>query len=164
MGLEKEKSGTSIIMDEDEFNRSIEPIMSKKERSAHAAAEPDRDRHDMNAHLKVGFDDVIAEPVSAHSFDKVWIGSHAAFELVKFLIYRVLSTLLAVPVAFILGLVFAVLSCIHIWLVMPAVQSFLMLLPSLQVVWRSLTDTLVTPLFRSMGRSLSSVQTTTTEV
>ncbi|XP_040019504.1 caveolin-2 [Gasterosteus aculeatus] len=162
MGLEKENLGTSIIMDEDEFNRTIEPILSKKGRSAHPA-EPDRDPYDMNAHLKVGFDDVIAEPVSAHSFDKVWIGSHAAFELVKYLLYRVLSTLLAVPVAFILGLVFGVLSCIHIWLVMPVIQSFLMLLPSLQVVWRSLTDMFVTPLFRSMGRSLTSVQVTTTE-
>ncbi|KAM8891432.1 caveolin-2 isoform 1-T1 [Spinachia spinachia] len=162
MGLEKETSGTSVIMDEDEFNRSIEPILPKKGRSAYAT-EPDRDPHDMNAHLKVGFDDVIAEPASAHSFDKVWVGSHAAFELVKFLLYRVLSALLAVPAAFILGLVFAVLSCIHIWLVMPAIQSFLMLLPSLRVVWRSLTDMFVTPLYRSMGRSLSSVQVTTTE-
>lgn len=51
MGLEKEKSDTSIIMDEDEFNRSIEPILSKKGK-VYAAA-PDRDPHDINAHLKV---------------------------------------------------------------------------------------------------------------
>lgn len=63
----------------------------------------------------MGFEDVIAEPFSTHSFDKVWIGSHAVFELVKFMFYRLLSTLLAVPMAFVLGLVFAVLSCIHIW-------------------------------------------------
>lgn len=64
---------------------------------------------------QVGFEDVIAEPISAHSFDRVWIGSHAAFELVKFIFYRLLTTLLAVPMAFILGIVFGVLSCIHIW-------------------------------------------------
>uniref|UniRef100_UPI0037E97871 caveolin-2 n=1 Tax=Semicossyphus pulcher TaxID=241346 RepID=UPI0037E97871 len=156
MGLEKEKSDTSIIMDEDEFNRSIEPILSKKGNVYTAV--PDRDPNDINAHLKVGFEDVIAEPISAHSFDKVWIGSHAAFELVKFILYRLLSTLLAVPMAFILGVVFAVLSCIHIWLVMPLIQCFLMLLPSVQVVWRSLTDTFITPLFHSMGKILSSVQ------
>lgn len=52
MGLEKEKSDTSIIMDEDEFNRSIEPILSKKGKKVHAA-EPDRDPNDTNAHLKV---------------------------------------------------------------------------------------------------------------
>lgn len=45
----------------------------------------------------------------------MWIGSHAAFELLKFVSYRLLSTLLAVPLAFILGVAFGVLSCIHIW-------------------------------------------------
>lgn len=148
-------------MDEDEFNRSIEPILSKKG-TVYAAA-PDRDPNDINAHLKVGFEDVIAEPISSHSFDRVWIGSHAAFELVKFIFYRLLTALLAVPMAFILGLLFAVLSCIHIWLMMPVLQCFLMLLPSIQVVWRSLTDMFVTPLFHSMGKILSSIQVKTTE-
>ncbi|KAM3608676.1 uncharacterized protein V6R79_002822 [Siganus canaliculatus] len=161
MGLEKEKMDTSIIMDEDEFNRSIEPILSKKGK-AHSPT-PDRDPNDMNAHLKVGFEDVIAEPISTHSFDRVWIGSHATFELVKFIFYRLLTTLLAVPMAFILGVVFGVLSCIHIWLVMPLIQSFLMLLPSIQVVWRSVTDMFVTPLFHSMGKSLSSIHVKTSE-
>ncbi|KAG8012364.1 Caveolin-2 [Nibea albiflora] len=161
MGLEKEKLDTSIIMDEDEFNRSIEPILSKKGKVY--TPEPDRDPNDINAHLKVDFEDVIAEPISTHSFDKVWIGSHAAFEVIKFIFYRLLTTLLAVPMAFILGVVFGVLSCIHIWLVMPVIQCFLMLLPSVQVVWRSLTDMFITPLFHSMGKSLSSVQVKTTE-
>nr|XP_046251086.1 caveolin-2 [Scatophagus argus] len=161
MGLEKEKSDTSIIMDEDEFNRSIEPILSKKGKVYTAA--PDRDPNDISAHLKVGFEDVIAEPISTHSFDTVWIGSHAAFELLKFILYRLLTTLLAVPVAFILGLVFGLLSCIHIWLVMPAIQSFLMLLPSAQVVWRSLMDGFVAPLSYSMAKALSSVHVKTTE-
>ncbi|CAK6954574.1 caveolin-2 [Scomber scombrus] len=162
MGLENEKSDTSIIMDEDEFNRSIEPILSKKGKVYYSEA-PDRDPHDINAHLKVGFEDVIAEPMSSHSFDRVWIGSNAVFELIKFIFYRLLTTLLAVPMAFILGLVFGVLSCIHIWLVMPVIQSLMMLLPSIQVVWRSLTDMFITPLFHSMGKTLSSIHVKTTE-
>ncbi|XP_034031630.1 caveolin-2 [Thalassophryne amazonica] len=161
MGLEKEKSETSVIMDEDEFNKSIEPILSKKGKVY--AAPPDRDPNDINAHLKVGFEDVIAEPVSTHSFDSVWIGSHAAFELVKFIFYRLLSTLLAVPVAFVLGLLFGILSCVHIWLVMPLIQSIMMVLPSVQVVWKSLTDMFIAPLFRSMRKSLSSIHVRTAE-
>lgn len=38
-------------MDEDEFNRSIEPILSKKGNVYTAAS--DRDPHDTNAYLKV---------------------------------------------------------------------------------------------------------------
>ncbi|KAM7415163.1 hypothetical protein PAMA_019810 [Pampus argenteus] len=161
MGLEKEKSDTSIIMDEDEFNRSIEPILSKKGKLY--SAPPDRDPNDINAHLKVGFEDVIAEPASSHSFDSVWIASHAAFELLKFIFYRVLTALLAVPAAFILGLAFGLLSLIHIWLLMPATRIVLVLLPSVQLVWRSLMDTFIAPLFQSMGRILLSIQVKTIE-
>ncbi|KAM9570690.1 caveolin-2-like [Salvelinus alpinus] len=161
MGLEKVNYETSIIMDEDEFNRSIEPILSKNDKVYSAI--PDRDPNDVNAHLKVGFDDVIAEPSSSHSFDKVWIGSHAVFELVKYGFYLILTTILAVPMAFILGIVFGVFSCVHIWVLMPAVRSCLMALPSVQVVWSSLTDMLVTPVFHSMGRCLSSVHVKTTD-
>ncbi|KAM6937163.1 caveolin-2 [Xenentodon cancila] len=161
MGLEKEKMDTSVIMDQDEFNRSIQPILSKKGKMY--TEDPDRDPCDINAHLKVGFEDVIAEPLSTHSFDRVWIGSHATFELVKFIFYRLLTTLLAVPMAFILGLLFGLLSCIHIWLVIPVIRSLMMLLPSAQMLWRSLMDTFITPFFLSMGKCLFSVRVQTTE-
>lgn len=58
---------------------------------------------------------MIAEPELTHSFDKVWICSHALFELSKYALYKLLSLLLAVPLALVLGIVFAVLSCLHIW-------------------------------------------------
>lgn len=38
-----------------------------------------------------------------------------------------------------------------------------MLLPSVQIVWRSLIDVFVAPLFHSMGKSLSSIHVKTTE-
>ncbi|XP_046889884.1 caveolin-2 [Hypomesus transpacificus] len=161
MGVVKEKSETSIIMDEDEFNRSIEPILSKKEKIYFAP--PDRDPHCINAHLKVSFDDVIAEPSSAQSFDKIWIGSHAVFELTKYVFYKTLTAVFAIPMAIVAGIFFGVLSCIHIWVVMPLVQGYMVVLPSVQVVWRSLMDTFVAPLFLSMGRCMSSVQLKTTQ-
>lgn len=57
MGLEKEKLDTSIIMDEDEFNRSLEPIQSRKAKVYSSAT--DRDPHDINAQLKVNFAEVL---------------------------------------------------------------------------------------------------------
>ncbi len=53
MGLEKEKMETSVIMDEDEFNRSIEPLLGKKP-DVCSGEVLDRDPKDINAHLKVG--------------------------------------------------------------------------------------------------------------
>ncbi|XP_061109041.1 caveolin-2 isoform X2 [Conger conger] len=68
MGLEKEKSETSVIMGEDEFSRSIDPFLAKKEKVLSSGS--DRDPRQINEHLKVGFDDVIGEPSTTHSFDK----------------------------------------------------------------------------------------------
>ncbi|KAK2838360.1 hypothetical protein Q7C36_013174 [Tachysurus vachellii] len=156
MGLEKEKEETRVFMDEDVFHSTIEPILKKEKEKARAPFR-DRDPRDIHAHLKVDFEDVIGEPGSVHSLDSVWIGSHALFELIKFVFYRVLTTLLAIPMAFVSGLVFAILSCVHIWMVMPLVHSCMMMLPSVQVIWSSLMDTFVRPVFRSAGKCLSSV-------
>ncbi|XP_006633333.1 caveolin-2 [Lepisosteus oculatus] len=154
MGLEKEKCETSIIMDEDEFNKSIEPILPRKTK---VRTGPDRDPHDINSHLKINFEDVVGEPDTTHSFDKVWIGSHAVFELVKYVFYKLLTTLLAIPLSFVAGIVLAVLSALHIWVVMPLIRSCIMALPSVQSVWKSLVDIFISPLFRSMRRCLSAV-------
>ncbi|XP_010620208.1 caveolin-2 [Fukomys damarensis] len=117
----------------------------------------DRDPHQLNSHLKLGFDDVIAEPVTTHSFDKVWICSHALFEISKYVIYKFLTVLLAVPLAFAAGILFATLSCLHIWIVMPFIKTCLMVLPSVQTIWKSVTDVVVAPLCTSIGRIFSSV-------
>ncbi|XP_030072202.1 caveolin-2 [Microcaecilia unicolor] len=153
MGLEK-KAEARIFMDDDDLNPSA-PGLSEKEKSFEQAE--DRDPNDLNSHLKLGFEDVIAEPSSTHSFDKVWICSHALFELSKYLLYKLLTLLLAIPLAFLAGLVFALLSCLHIWILMPFVKSCLMVLPSVQTVWKTMTDSFIAPLFRSMGGCCSSV-------
>lgn len=64
---------------------------------------------------QVTFEDVIAEPVSVRSGDRVWIWSNALFEVSRVWIYRIVTTLLAIPLSIISGLLFAILSCIHIW-------------------------------------------------
>ncbi|XP_068168567.1 LOW QUALITY PROTEIN: caveolin-2 [Antennarius striatus] len=152
MGLEKERTDTPVMMDPDEFGFSVENIRSK-DRGGSAAAQ-DRDPNGMNALLKVGFEDVIAEPVSAsaRSFDRVWVASHAAFELLRFGLYRLLAGR---------GRCcwggFAVISCVHVWLLTPLVRSVLMAVRSAREVWGGLIDQLVVPLHRSAGRSLSAI-------
>uniref|UniRef100_A0A8C9PYC6 Caveolin n=1 Tax=Spermophilus dauricus TaxID=99837 RepID=A0A8C9PYC6_SPEDA len=103
------------------------------------------------------FEDVIAEPVTTHSFDKVWICSHALFEISKYVIYKFLTVFLAIPLAFAAGILFATLSCLHIWIIMPFVKTCLMVLPSVQTIWKSVTDVIIAPLYTSIGRCFSSV-------
>ncbi|XP_003221260.1 caveolin-2 [Anolis carolinensis] len=156
MGLEKEKADTKIFMDEDDFHRSGSPALSESEKNSEKA--PDRDPRGLNTHLKLGFEDVIAEPASTHSFDRIWICSHALFELSKYLVYKVLTLVLAVPLALVAGLLFALLSCLHIWFVVPFIKSCLMVLPSIQAVWKSMTDLLVAPVCRSIGKCFSGIK------
>ena len=73
---------------------------------------------------EVTFEDVIAEPPSVRSFDKVWLWSHALFEVSRLWCYRLISLLLAVPVSLVAGILFAVFSCLHIWWVLSPLNSF----------------------------------------
>ncbi|XP_045079987.1 caveolin-2-like isoform X4 [Coregonus clupeaformis] len=75
----------------------------------------ERDPRGVNDCLKVSFEDVIAEPVSVRSGDRVWIWSNALFEVTRVWLYRIVTVLLAVPVSIITGLIFAILSFQHIW-------------------------------------------------
>jgi hypothetical protein len=63
----------------------------------------------------VTFEDVIAEPVSVRSGDRVWIWSNALFEVTRVWTYRIVTVLLAVPISIITALLFAILSFLHIW-------------------------------------------------
>ncbi|KAM3621932.1 uncharacterized protein V6R79_017955 [Siganus canaliculatus] len=112
----------------------------------------DRDPKRINQSLKVTFEDVIAEPRSVRSFDKVWLWSHALFEVSRLWCYNLITILLAVPVSLVAGLLFAVLSCIHIWMIMPCVQLLLINMHWVQTLWSSILNILISPFFTSLGK------------
>uniref|UniRef100_A0A3Q3F6Q6 Caveolin n=2 Tax=Labrus bergylta TaxID=56723 RepID=A0A3Q3F6Q6_9LABR len=112
----------------------------------------DRDPKRINKSLKVTFEDVIAEPPSVRSFDKVWLWSHALFEVARLWFYCFISLLLAVPLSLAAGLLFAVLSCLHIWLIMPFVQLLLINMHWIRTVWSSILNILISTYFSSIGK------------
>ncbi|CAL1609415.1 unnamed protein product [Knipowitschia caucasica] len=111
-----------------------------------------RDPRGINDALKVNFEDVIAEPAAVRSGDRVWLWSHALFEVSRVWIYRAASVLLAVPLSIITGLMFALLSCLHIWMVGPCLQCVLVGTRWLQSLWSIVMDVIVQPLFTSASR------------
>ncbi|KAG9353257.1 hypothetical protein JZ751_017833 [Albula glossodonta] len=148
------------LEEQSEAGARSEPRSEEDGHSSQVATKPpleDRDPKGVNQCLKVTFEDVIAEPPSVRSFDKVWLWSHALFEVSRLWFYRLISLLLAVPLALIAGVLFALLSCIHIWLIMPCVQLFLINMQWVQAVWGSVLDIAISPLFSSMGRCLGSI-------
>ncbi|XP_061544586.1 caveolin-2 [Phycodurus eques] len=111
-----------------------------------------RDPRGINDCLKVTFEDVIAEPVSVRSGDRVWIWSHALFEVSRVWIYRIITVLLAIPISILSGILFAVLSCIHIWMIIPCIKCILLGTRWLQKLWSVVLEVLVRPLLASAGR------------
>ncbi|XP_051271170.1 caveolin-2-like [Dicentrarchus labrax] len=135
-------------------------VQSEDLNSTHRDTRPlihDRDPKRINKSLKVTFEDVIAEPPSVRSFDKVWLWSHALFEVSRLWCYRFISLLLAVPVSLVAGLLFAVLSCLHIWLIMPCVQLLLINMHWVQTVWGSILNILISPVFTSIAKCCSRI-------
>ncbi|CAL8402099.1 unnamed protein product [Arctogadus glacialis] len=116
-----------------------------------------RDPKAVNACLKVAFEDVIAEPASVRSFDRVWVWSHALFEVSRVWCYRLISLLLAVPVSLVAGLLMALLSCLHIWLIMPCLQLCVINMRWVQVLWASVLNIAIGPFFTSMGKCCGSI-------
>lgn len=112
----------------------------------------ERDPRQINECLKVSFEDVIAEPVSVRSGDRVWIWSHALFELSRVWFYRIITALLAVPVSLIAGILLAVLSFVHIWFFTPCVQVVLINTGWLQTLWSSILDIIILPFFQSIAK------------
>ncbi|KAM4588492.1 caveolin-2 [Odontesthes bonariensis] len=111
-----------------------------------------RDPRGINDCLKVTFEDVIAEPVSVRSGDRVWIWSNALFEVSRVWIYRVVTVLLALPISVLSGLIFAILSFFHIWMVGPCIQCVLIGTRWLRSLWSIVLGIIVGPFFRSAGK------------
>ncbi|KAL0583263.1 Caveolin-3 [Plecturocebus cupreus] len=106
----------------------------------------------------VDFEDVIAEPVGTYSFDGVWKVSYTTFTVSKYWCYRLLSTLLGVPLALLWGFLFACISFCHIWAVVPCIKSYLIEIQCISHIYSLCIRTFCNPLFAALGQVCSSIK------
>ncbi|CAL8278851.1 unnamed protein product [Boreogadus saida] len=116
-----------------------------------------RDPFGINKHLKVEVSDVLAEPASHRSPDRVWSLSLLGFETARVWTYRVLSLVLAVPMALLAGVFLGLLACLHIWCVVPCVQLSNTFLPCLHSVWLCAVNDFISPMCRSLALCCSQI-------
>ncbi|EEC07130.1 caveolin, putative, partial [Ixodes scapularis] len=88
----------------------------------------DRDEKHVNDHVNLVFEDVLAEPDASHGFDGAWKLTYLVFSTTRLWCYRLLSALLALPCGFTWGLLFSILSLLHVWLFTPLLRIFDVLL------------------------------------
>ncbi|XP_036286864.1 caveolin-3 [Pipistrellus kuhlii] len=118
-----------------------------------------RDPKNINEDIvKVDFEDVIAEPVGTYSFDGVWKVSYTTFTVSKYWCYRLLSTLLGVPLALLWGFLFACISFCHIWAVVPCIKSYLIEIQCISHIYSLCIRTFCNPLFAALGQMCSSIK------
>ncbi|XP_008299566.1 caveolin-2 [Stegastes partitus] len=116
-----------------------------------------RDPNNINQHLKVEVSDVLAEPASPHSIDRVWIYSVTGFEKTRIWSYRCLSLLFAVPFAFLCGVFVAVLACLHVWFLVPCVQLSNTFLPCLRSLCFCAVNVFISPFCSSLALCCSQI-------
>jgi hypothetical protein len=81
-----------------------------------------RDPNSINEHIKVAWEDVIAEPDGAHSIDCVWSLAYKCFSGGLKICYMILTILFGVPYALYWGCLFACIAFQNIWIITPQVR------------------------------------------
>ncbi|XP_022334719.1 caveolin-1-like [Crassostrea virginica] len=78
-----------------------------------------RDPNSLNNHLKVQFEDILAEPEGVRSLDCVWKLSYKCFSCWKTLCYVIMTTLCGICLAAEWGCQFSYIAFVHIWYITP---------------------------------------------
>jgi len=118
-----------------------------------------RDEKEINGSVNLQFEDIIAETDVAQGFEFIWRLSFLFFNAVRVWSYRLVATILAIPLALIWGVVFAVLNVLTVWGFTPLLRVFDILLHHVHRVWSGLARAALDPLFTSAGLLLANIRT-----
>lgn len=110
-----------------------------------------RDEQDINTEIDIGFDDVLAEPRSAHGFAGMWKTAFVLFSQTKKWLYRLFSALIAIPLALIWAVIFAVVSVLYIWIGTPLLKLFEFGVYLVRRVWTGILSATLEPVCEAIG-------------
>ncbi|XP_054721713.1 caveolin-3-like [Uloborus diversus] len=117
----------------------------------------DRDDRNVNDHVNIVFEDLLAEPDASHGFDAVWRMAFIVFSGTKLWVYRIVSALLAIPCGFLWGAVFSILTLVNVWVISPTLRTFDVFMHILHRVWSAVVHTFLDPIFLSVGHLCSNI-------
>ncbi|KAH3892462.1 caveolin-1-like [Dreissena polymorpha] len=81
-----------------------------------------RDPNNINNHLQVSFEDVLAEPAGAHSIDCVWKLAYTCFSMWLGICYKLSTLLCGICIAAEWGCEFAEVAFYHVWFITPMLK------------------------------------------
>jgi hypothetical protein len=119
----------------------------------------DRDEKNINDHVNLTFEDIIGETDANQGFEFIWRLTFLIFNWTKFQLYRIVAGLLAVPLAIIWAVVFALISVVSVWVLTPVLKIFDLVLFHVHKVWNGLVRTTLGPLFEVAGLLFANIRT-----
>ncbi|GAB6029123.1 hypothetical protein CHUAL_004901 [Chamberlinius hualienensis] len=111
----------------------------------------DRDPNQLNSYLQAQWHDLVAEPDGIRSANCIWKASYKLFRCSRCCCYNLLSGIFFIPISLLLGLRLACLSFQHIWCFTPLLKDLKMNCFLVRSVCSTSCDTLLGPLFETIG-------------
>jgi len=117
-----------------------------------------RDDHQLQTGIDLGFEDIYGEPDSAHSLDAIWRINHAIFTNVRCFFYKVFSLIICLPLAVVFGILFALVSALSVYVIVPLGR--LLSIPAWWIfkAWTFVIGAVFDPIFTSISRICSNVR------
>ncbi|KAL8574222.1 hypothetical protein ACOMHN_027876 [Nucella lapillus] len=117
----------------------------------------DRDPNNINDHLKVSFEDVIAEPEGVHSMDCCWVCAFNSFNCAKKFCYNLMAVFCACPIAFCWGCEFACITFDHVWYYTPCLRVFMINMGCAQKFFGTCLQCCMGPICETCGLFFSNI-------
>lgn len=117
-----------------------------------------RDEQGLQTAVDLSFADIFAEPDAVHSLNGVWRTTHSIFTAVRSFFYKVFTVLLCVPAALILGVLFAFVSAVGVFVVVPVGRLLSVPFAWLAKLWQALASNFLGPVFAGVGQLFAGVK------
>ncbi|CAF0754580.1 unnamed protein product [Rotaria sp. Silwood1] len=120
-----------------------------------------RDPNGINRHLQLNFFNVIAEPdPSAYNFKFLHEIANKVYQYSKLFIYRLLTSLVGLPLMLAWGLIFGIYTFAMIWIAVPIRRLCQSVIAECGFYTQTMSDAIIAPIFRSLGQIYSNVHIT----
>lgn len=122
----------------------------------------DRDDKHINDQVNLSFDDILGEPDTTQGFEFIWRLTYLFFTTIRLWAYRIISAVIALPLALLWAFIFAFLNVGTIWCFTPSLRLFDIGIHHLHRIWSGLVRCVLDPFFASAGLLWGNIRTSTT--
>lgn len=118
----------------------------------------DRDEKKINETVTLQFEDIFGEPEGYHSVDCAWKATNCTFRWIRSIVYKLFALIFALPLAIVWGVLFALLTFVHVWLCLPAGKFLSVIGVTLAKIWSFLVRSVLEPFFIAIGSCLGGIK------